>query len=233
MHRARIVSRPLINTVALTIAFFITTHASSAASISSRLLIDPVGEHDGDIFGSSVASVGDVNGDGYDDVVEADASYQSFSGLVTLYLGGAGGLQPSPAWTAVGTQSGSRFGTYVAPHCEINGDGKNDLLWQNASTGEMDVWFMNGATRLGAAALNPSKPTNLTWKLTAVGDFNADGKPDLVFRQAVVGELQIWLMNGAARTATQGLLGVNYPGEVPTTPTRVLFDVTWEVVAPR
>jgi hypothetical protein len=26
---------------------------------------------------------------------------------------------------------------------------------------------------------------------------------------------------------------VNYPGEVATTPTRVLFDVTWEVVAPR
>jgi hypothetical protein len=40
-------------------------------------------------------------------------------------------------------------------------------------------------------------------------------------------------MNGTTRTSTQGLSGVNYPGEVPTTPTKVLFDVNWEVVSPR
>jgi hypothetical protein len=49
---------------------------------------------------------------------------------------------------------------------------------RNQTTGEMDVWFMNGATRLGTAAMSPAKPSNLTWKLAAVGDFNADGKPD-------------------------------------------------------
>src|SRR5262245_3571081 len=90
MHRAHLVSRPLVATVVLTIALSLAAHASSAASIVSRLLIDPVGENDGDIFGSSVASVGDVNGDGHDDVVIGANFYPSEGGQGRgyLYFGG-------------------------------------------------------------------------------------------------------------------------------------------------
>ena len=59
----------LVFTPPLIMALFVWPHAAGAASISSRILIDPAGENDGDTFGCSVASVGDVNGDGYDDLV--------------------------------------------------------------------------------------------------------------------------------------------------------------------
>ena len=41
----------------------------AASAITSRVFIDPVGECTGDVFGCSVAWVGDVNGDDYDDLL--------------------------------------------------------------------------------------------------------------------------------------------------------------------
>jgi hypothetical protein len=34
------------------------------------------------------------------------------------------------------------------PRVDLNGDGKSDLLWYNASTGDTAVWLMNGPTDL-------------------------------------------------------------------------------------
>ena len=92
MRRARLVSRLPLITVVLPTGLVIATHAPGAAAISTRLLIDPVGENDGDIFGSSVASVGDVNGDGYDDFVIGANFYPSEGGQgrAYLYFGGPG-----------------------------------------------------------------------------------------------------------------------------------------------
>jgi hypothetical protein len=42
---------------------------TGAATVTSRILIDPVGENNADFFGTSVAWVGDVNGDSYDDLL--------------------------------------------------------------------------------------------------------------------------------------------------------------------
>ena len=39
------------------------------------------------------------------------------------------------------------------------------------------------------------------WKSTAVGDFDGDGKSDLVWRNATTGETALWLMNGIATAA--------------------------------
>jgi hypothetical protein len=50
-----------------TIALLAEPRVGTASSITSRTLIDPVGEYTGDVFGCSVAWVGDVNGDGYGD----------------------------------------------------------------------------------------------------------------------------------------------------------------------
>src|SRR5258705_9611862 len=129
MHRARLVSRPLIVTVVLTIAVFISAHAPSAASVSSRLLIDPAGA-DGDVFGCSVASVGDVNCDGYDDIVigafrfPGGASY----GQAFLFLGGPAmdavpDLDLSPPTGGTGW-----FGISVASAGDFNDDGYPDFI---------------------------------------------------------------------------------------------------------
>jgi Calx-beta domain/FG-GAP-like repeat/Galactose oxidase, central domain/Kelch motif len=121
----------------------------------------------------------------------------------------------------------------IAGAADWNGDGKPDLLWQNQSTGDLEVWYMNGATRVSTAPLSPSKPSSPFKLLAAVGDFSGDGKPDLLFRDPLLGSLAIWVMNGTSRTSTVTPSGVNYPGELPTTPGRVLFDVKWQIVLPK
>jgi hypothetical protein len=168
--------------------------------------------------------VADWNGDNGADLVWQNTS----TGAVEIwYLNGtafASSVAVTPSRPAV---------WQVASAADWNGDGKPDLLWQNQSTGDLEVWYMNGATRVSSAALSPSRPSSPFKLLTAVGDFSGDGKLDLLFRDPIQGTLAIWVMNGVTRTSTVTPTGINYPGELPTTPGRVLFDVKWQVVLPK
>ena len=79
-------------------------------------------------FGTRVAWAGDVNGDGYDDLLVSDPGYDNDRGRVYLYLGSAAGLNPTPAWVAQGEGSGDKFGMAVAGVGDVNGDGFDDIL---------------------------------------------------------------------------------------------------------
>ena len=60
------------------------------------------------LFGYSVASAGDVNGDGYSDVVVGAYGYdngQNEEGRAYLYLGSTSGLAPIAVWTAESDQA--------------------------------------------------------------------------------------------------------------------------------
>jgi len=55
---------------------------------------------------------------------------------------------------------------------------------------------MNAATLSYSVYLNPGQVAgNDDWKIVGVGDFNGDGKPDLVW-QHTNGWLSVWYMNG-------------------------------------
>src|SRR2546423_1421429 len=45
----------------------------------------------------------------------------------------------------------------IPPHAwvagDFNGDGKTDLLWYNKSSGQVEVWLLNGTTMLGGGTL--------------------------------------------------------------------------------
>ncbi len=77
---------------------------------------------------------------------------------------------------------------------DFNGDGKPDILWQHAVTGQRYLWFMNGATTIGDADLGVVAPD---WHIAVADDFNGDGKPDILWQHAVTGQRYLWFMNGA------------------------------------
>ena len=81
-------------------------------------------------LGTSVASAGDVNGDGYGDIVVGADGYTNGSageGAAFVYLGGASGLGTAATWTGEGNQIGAGFGTAVAAAGDANGDGYADI----------------------------------------------------------------------------------------------------------
>ncbi|QIR36614.1 VCBS repeat-containing protein [Tolypothrix sp. PCC 7910] len=90
----------------------------------------------------------------------------------------------------------------IAP--DFNGDGKTDKVWVDQTTGELKVRLMNGSTTLAEASNKDNgnvKGTLGAIQLTPttiskIGDFNGDGKTDLLLRDQATGINQIMLMNG-------------------------------------
>jgi hypothetical protein len=77
--------------------------------------------------GAALACAGDVDADGYSDVVAGSRGYRSYSGPVALYAGSAQGLSLSPSWSASSSEGGW-FGYAVASAGDVNGDGFDDLI---------------------------------------------------------------------------------------------------------
>ena len=84
----------------------------------------------------------------------------------------------------------------VAGVGDFNGDGKDDILWRNASTGSDShlAWQAATATRL------PGEVADHNWKIAGIGDFNGDGKNDILWRNTSTGADSIWLAGNSATT---------------------------------
>ncbi len=84
----------------------------------------------GDGLSWSLDGLGDVNADGYGDLI-LGAHFNDASGLdagaAYIHYGGPG-MDTTPDRTLTGRQSGSRFGAVVAGVGDINGDGHNDTV---------------------------------------------------------------------------------------------------------
>jgi len=86
---------------------------------------------------------------------------------------------------------------------DFDKDGNADLFAHNGTTGEFQVWFMNGITRTSVSNLSSSlnTPDANGWVFFGTGDFNADGKTDIVFHNGGTGATQVWYMDGISRTS--------------------------------
>jgi hypothetical protein len=90
-----------------------------------------ISEGTSDNFGSGVDWAGDLNGDGYDDlVVGAQGAGDNTTGAVYLFLGPvtAGTAVDTAVLTVTGTDGYSTLGSSVASGGDADGDGVNDLL---------------------------------------------------------------------------------------------------------
>ena len=143
-------------------------------------------------FGSALAGVGDVDHDGYDDVLAGAPAYIGdfpACGAAFLYMGSPLGLETTPAWVFQGDKQDAGLGSAVDAAGDLNQDGYLDLLIgvHHYTEGE----FNEGQVRvyLGSAAGFDSASywgfksgqygASLGAAVAGAGDFNGDGFLDL------------------------------------------------------
>jgi hypothetical protein len=94
---------------------------------------------------------------------------------------------------------------------DFNGDSHVDIFFQNDTSGDMLVWYMNGLVRTGAAYVYRNLSRDL--KIAAVADFNGDGQNDLLFQNQANGGVGYWAMNGIQRIGL-GVLTPSVPANL-------------------
>jgi hypothetical protein len=83
---------------------------------------------------------------------------------------------------------------------DFNHDGRPDILWRHGFSGENVVWYMNGTALASGAFLGAPPLSDVNWRMAGTGDFNRNGRPDIVWHHQVSGEVVLWYMNGPILT---------------------------------
>ena len=142
---------------------------------------------------TGTGTAGDVNGDGYGDVIVSAAEYsadQAEEGRAYLYYGSASGLMSTPGWTVEGNQAVAHLGYGWPAAGDVNGDGYADIILGAPL-------FDAGGHDEGAALLyygGPAGPSaTADWRVEGsqadanfgvsarpAGDLNGDGYADVV-----------------------------------------------------
>ena len=94
---------------------------------------------------------------------------------------------------------------FPARRHDLDGDLHSDILWRNVSSGEDYIFLMNGVA-LAAGSNYTNAVPDLNWQFAGSGDFDGDGRVDLLWRKVGTGEDYIFLMNGTAVKAGSGYI---------------------------
>ena len=177
-----------------------------------------------------LSATADFNHDGRPDLLWRNTTSQK---LVIWKLGeGAAGTQktgniiPAPDhavdsnWEVVGAQ-------------DFDNDGNVDLLWYNATSGNVVIWYMDAAVvRLTGGFTTPASAGDANWRVVATADYGKGpdtgtvpvpwGAPDILWRNQTSGKLVIWHMNWSGQRTAGVFTTPDSPGAL-----------AWHVVGPR
>jgi hypothetical protein len=130
-----------------------------------------------------VADTGDFNGDGRDDII-----WRRDDGAFTTWLS-----QPNGSFVSNDTNSWALVPTnwVVEATGDFNGDGSDDIVWRR-DDGAFTTWLSQGNGSFVSNDANSWAVIPTTWQVIETGDYNGDGRDDILWRRAD-GALTNWL----------------------------------------
>jgi hypothetical protein len=168
------------------------------------------------IASNSAVAVYDEGGGFFpSDTVELSSKSQAIAYVVSLHGPNgsfAGEAMPDPRmlpsfWhTGTFRITDSNFVTYLRgsidsvsvvalPRRDFGGDGRSDVLWRNSLTGENYLFPMHGTAILPGEG-HVRTVADQDWQVVGTGDFNGDGRVDILWRNFNTGENYLYLMHG-------------------------------------
>jgi len=176
-----------------------------------------------------LVATGDFNHDGQADLVWRNLTTQDLV-IWTLGEGTApatqrtGSIVPNPPKAVNANWE-------VVAALDFDHDNNRDLLWYNANSGKIVMWFMDpNVVRISGTFTSPDSAGNANWRVVAASDYGppaeGDALPDIVWRNVTSGRLVVWHMDGGTSPPTRISGGFTSP-DSPTNP------LDWTVVGPR
>jgi len=164
-------------------------------------------------FNWQIRAIGDVNGDGYEDIIW---EYNDGTLVVWLMRGAT-----VTSWSLFSIPSVGSSNWRVVGSADVNGDGRADMIFQEITSGSMVAWLLQGTTVAGWGFLSiPQVDPN--WRIQTAGNIDGSGIPRLIFRNQLDGSMVAW--NIASGYTVTGWLWTN-PAAVD--------NLNWKIVGSR
>ncbi len=160
-------------------------YLGGSAGVTPLPVTTLVGPADSWYFGEPVAVRGDLNGDGYADLVVGT----EYNNAAYVYLGRASGLSAAASTVLSGPAGSAQFGSSMANACDVNGDGYGDVIvadpayafdWETNGRAFVFHGSSGGPASIPATTLNATGPDSTMLPLVCAGDLNGDGYADAV-----------------------------------------------------
>src|SRR6266850_908936 len=144
-----------------------------------------------------VKGIGDFDRDGKADILWRNTSTGE------NYIWPMNGCAIKPGEAYLRTVADTRW--EVKAVGDFDGDGKADIVWRHAATGENYLYPMDGA------AIKPSEGylrtvADTNWTIVASGDYDGDGKSDILWRNFQTGENYLYPMDSTTIKPNEGYL---------------------------